>query len=175
MKYLVAYYSRTGNNRFVAEKLAADLQADLAEIKPMINAFLLNIFGLTLGIKKIAKNVQDYEAVILCGPIWMGQLVAPLKKFIKKNQKMIKKLYFVTCCGGGEAEKDSQFGYEGVFKKVEYLTGSTFAGGTALSTSWLLSDQKEATPESVMEIKLNEHNFQGRIKEAYTQFVYALV
>ncbi|HOJ99961.1 MAG TPA: flavodoxin [Termitinemataceae bacterium] len=174
MKYLVAYYSRTGNNRFVAEKLAADLQADLVEIKPRVNVFLLNIFGLTLGIKKIAKNIQDYNAVILCGPIWMGQLVAPLREFIKKNQKIIKRLYFVTCCGGGEAEKDSQFGYEGVFKKAANILGSAFAGGTALSTSWLLSDQKEATPENVMEIKLNEHNFQGRIREAYTQFVHTL-
>lgn len=174
MKYLVAYYSRTGNNRFVAEKLAADLHADLEEIKPMVNAFLLNLFGLTLGIKKMAKNIQDYDAVILCGPIWMGQLVAPLRDFIKKNQKMMKKLYFVTCCGGGEAEKDSQFGYEGVFKKIASIAGSTFAGGTALSINWLLPDQKEATPESVMEIKLDEHNFQGRIKEAYTQFINTL-
>jgi len=32
MRKLVAYYSRTGNTRFVAEKIAEQLNADLCEV-----------------------------------------------------------------------------------------------------------------------------------------------
>lgn len=174
MRYLVAYYSRSGNNRFVAERLAQDLGGTLAEIRPRINPLLATIFGLSLGNKKLAEPVQDYDRVILCGPIWMGRLIVPLKDFIKTYRDSLKSLYFVTCCGGGEAEKDSQFGYERVFKKASQLAGRAFAGGTALSTSWLLSDQKEAAPERVMELKLDEQTFQGKIQEAYTRLAASL-
>ena len=32
MKVLVIYYSRTGNTKFVAEKIAQELEADIEEI-----------------------------------------------------------------------------------------------------------------------------------------------
>jgi len=40
-KYLVLYYSKTGNSKFFAEKTAQKLGADIESIKPVINNTLL--------------------------------------------------------------------------------------------------------------------------------------
>lgn len=179
MKYLVAYYSRTGNNRFIAEKLAQDLSADMVELVPRFNSFLMLIFSsllnLSLGNKKLGKSVADYDGLILCGPIWMGQLISPLRDFIKKYKGQYKKLYFLTCCGSGEAEKDGKFGYMGVFKKVEQLAGDAYASAQALPVVLLTPESQDSEPANVMQTRVHNENFTGKIKEYYTAFIQKLV
>jgi len=40
-KYLVLYYSKTGNSKFFAEKTAQKLGADIESIEPVVNSTLL--------------------------------------------------------------------------------------------------------------------------------------
>jgi len=175
MKYLIAYYSKTGNNRFLAEQLAHDVSADVVEIVPRVKSFFLllltSLLKVSFGIKKIDKNLDDYDGVILCGPIWMGQLIAPLRDFIRKFRANIKTLYFVTCCASGDAERDGKFGYVNVFKKVEQLAGSSFKEAQAFSVSLLIPEGQQAEAEQMMQMKLTEETFKGKIAEYYTQFV----
>ncbi|AEJ19714.1 flavodoxin family protein [Gracilinema caldarium] len=174
MKYLVVYYSHTGNNRFIAEKLAQDISADIQELVPRVKNFLLLIFSsllhISFGNKKLSTSVADYDAVVLCGPIWMGQLIAPLRDFIKKYRNQFKKLYFLTCCGGGEAEKDGTFGCMGVFRKVEQTAGSAFVEAHAISLSLIPTENQNANPETMMGIRLTEQYFTGTFKDYYMQF-----
>lgn len=98
-KTIVVYYSKKGNNRFLAKKVAQKLQCDTEELKPRLNAQLPLLMGISFGNKKIQKNISDYDRVILCGPIWMGKFIAPLKNFVKTHKEKINKLVFITCCG----------------------------------------------------------------------------
>ena len=84
MKTLVVYFSRKGSNKYLAEEISAHLNCDIEEIKPVLNVFILMLFGLSFGIKKMKVRVEDYDRVILCGPVWMGKFIVPLKSFVKK-------------------------------------------------------------------------------------------
>lgn len=75
MKTLVLYYSRTTGNRYLAKKIALDLHADIEEILPKINVLALMLLGVNLGNKKLSSKIETYDLIILCGPIWMGQLI----------------------------------------------------------------------------------------------------
>ncbi len=70
-----------------------------------------------LGIKPIKTNLKEYDKVILCGPIWMGKLIPPLRSFINKYIDSINKLVFVTCCGSTYEKKDEKFRSTVLFSK----------------------------------------------------------
>ena len=97
MKTIVVYYSNKGSNKYLAEKISKSLSCELEEIKPRLNIFLLFLMNIHLGIKPIKTNIKEYDKVVLCGPIWMGKFIPPLRSFIKKYIDSIHKLVFVTC------------------------------------------------------------------------------
>ena len=175
MKILIVYYSRSGNNRFLAEKLAKDISADIMEIHPRANAFALlaiaSLTHLSLGNRTIKTNIDDYDTLIICGPIWMGQLISPLRDFIRKFRKLIKKLYFVTCCGGGEDTKDSKFGYSQVFNQAQLLLDGAYAGAEAFPIDLIVPPELKGKSEEIMKLKLNEGNFKGAIADKYAAFI----
>jgi menaquinone-dependent protoporphyrinogen IX oxidase len=37
-------------------------------------------------------NISEYETVILCGPIWLGRLIPPLRNFLLRYGDCIQKL-----------------------------------------------------------------------------------
>ena len=62
-KYLILYYSKTGNNRFLAEKLAKELDnCSLREITPKLNVMpiilLMSRFKINVG---TTKRFQNYR------------------------------------------------------------------------------------------------------------------
>ena len=175
MKILIVYYSRSGNNRFLAEKLAKECNADILALRPWINAFALlalaSLTHLSFGNHKIKTNVDEYDTVIVCGPIWMGQLISPLRDFIRKFRKLIKKLYFVTCCGGGEDTKDSKFGYSQVFNQAQLLLDSAWVGAEAFPIDLIVPPELKGKSEEIMKLKLSDENFKGPIADKYAAFL----
>jgi len=161
MKGLVVYYSEKGSNRVLARRIAEKTGFDMEEIRPRVNSIFPLILGSFtksgLGNKKINRNIAAYDTIILCGPIWVGQVIYPLSCFIKKYKSQINKLYFITCCGGGDDQKDSKFGYETVFTKMKRLLGDKFAGGFAMPIKLLIPP---GDPEDgVMKTRLSSGNF----------------
>jgi len=173
MKTLVVYFSRTGNNRLVANKLAHDLHADMEEIKPRVGGLLPVLLGLSFGIKPMEKHPNNYNQVVLVGPIWIGNFLGPMKSYVKKHKKDIAKLWFVTSCGSDEKNKDTKLGYQHVFKKVRRVAGDKLAGCFALSVSLTLSEE-ERNKENVPDIRLTEENFKGDILARYHEVVKAI-
>lgn len=84
MKTLVLFYSKTGSNRYLAERIAAELKADIEEIESKFNALLFVIFSsllrFGLGIKKPHSSFNQYERIVVVGPIYMGTLKFPLRQ-----------------------------------------------------------------------------------------------
>lgn len=171
MKTIVIYYSRKGSNKYLAEKIADDLKCEIEQIRPIMNVFILFLIGINLGINKIKTKIEEYDRVILCGPIWLGKFIAPLKSFVKKYKKQIKKLVFVTCCGSSYEKKDEKFGHGFVFKEVRELLNGKNIQCYAFPIVLVFPADKKDDGQEFMKTHLNNNNFKGEIKERYDDFI----
>ncbi|MBN1618017.1 hypothetical protein JW887_01580 [Candidatus Dojkabacteria bacterium] len=174
-KILVCYYSKSGNNKYLANKIAKDLKCDVEEINPvpkgLIPLLLMSFFKLGAGIRSMNHNPADYDLVILCSPIWTGQLISPVIGFIKKFKNDIKKLAFITMCGGGDEDKDTEYGYKSVFNRVKNLVGDKLVLTKALSIKLLEKNGKKFTDEELMKLKITDGIFKGEIKKRYDDVI----
>lgn len=178
MKCLVAYYSKTGNNKYLAERLAQALKCDIEAIKPRMNLFpILMLFTLTkvsLGVRAIKNKVTDYDHIIVCGPIWMGRLISPLRDFLIKFNKNNNKLFFVTCCGSSDAAKEGKFGYARVFQVIKKVFGERCVHCEAFPISLVLNKNKKEDV-SPMKTRLSDTNFTGEIQKRFEEFIKKVV
>jgi len=174
MNTIVYFYSHKGSNRFLAKKIATDLQCDIEEISPRLNAHLLMLMGINFGNKKLKKKVENYDRIILCGPIWMGQLIVPLRNFIKKYRSAIRQLVFVSCCGSKFEQKDEKFGHNLVFNMVRELLKEKCAHCEAFPKTLVLPPELKDDPGAFMKTTLSEENFTGEITSIYDRFIATL-
>lgn len=106
MKILVAFYSRDGHTRRVAEIFADGLKADIDEIedkKPRkgILGFLRAGYDATRGRTTVishSKNPADYDVVIVGTPVWNGRVTPAIRTYLAENREKVKKaVFFATC------------------------------------------------------------------------------
>ncbi|MHA2188044.1 MAG: flavodoxin family protein [Candidatus Thorarchaeota archaeon] len=105
MTYLVVYYSRTGNNRTIAEAIADTLSADIDEIidkkKRQGRLNWLRAGGDSRGGKlteiEYEKNPQDYDTIIIGAPIWAWNPIPPLRTYLKEVDLKGKRVAFFIC------------------------------------------------------------------------------
>lgn len=109
MKNLVVYYTRTGNARFVAETIAAEIGADVEEIVDLKKrsgalGFLSGGSDARRGKKtEIAptkKSPTDYDLIIVGTPVWAGRPVPAILTYLKKNDLSGKKVAIFFTQGG---------------------------------------------------------------------------
>ncbi|MCF8358049.1 MAG: hypothetical protein K9H26_04770 [Prolixibacteraceae bacterium] len=170
-KFLVVYYSRTGNNEYLAKKIAGELKCDIEKIKPRLKSFIFFLLKISLGIQKIKHDIAGYENIILCGPIMMGRFITPLHDFFKKYRKSINKIYFVTCCGSSFDLRDDKFGHATVFKRVKEITGNKLVHCEALPICLVVPDDKKEDGDAVMKTRLSDENFEGEIEERFNRLI----
>jgi multimeric flavodoxin WrbA len=175
MNALVLHYSKSGNNRYLARQCAEALSADSEEIKPRLDVFpflaLFSFVKKSAGIKRLSHTIADYDHVILVGPIWMGQFLSPLRDVVRRYRRDIRNLWFMTCCGGGEAEKDSRFGYESVFAQVRAEAGERCRECAAFPVSLALPEEKRGDSDAVMKARLSDETFTGELRQRLEAFV----
>jgi flavodoxin len=175
MKTLVVYYSNSGSNKYLAEKIARALKCDSEAIKPRLNFFpFLILFSLTktgFGIRRLSRDVAEFDRIIVCCPIWMGQIISPLHDFVKKYRTNINSLYFASCCGSSDAAKDVKFGYAGVFRKVKDMLGDKCVLCEAFPVGLVLAENKKGDGKAVMKARLSDDNFTGEIQKRLDDFI----
>jgi len=174
MNTIVYYYSHKGSNRYLANKIANDMNCSIEEIKPRLNSHLLMLMGVNLGNTKLKNKTENYDRIILCGPIWMGKLIVPLKNFIKNNTNKIQKLVFVTCCGSTFEKKDEKYGHNFVLKEVRNLLMDKCEHCEAFPKTLVLPDDLKDASDAFMKVNLNEENFKGEIQTIYDNFIAKL-
>ena len=174
-KDLVVCYSNTGNNRYLAEKIARRLDCEIEAIRPRINAFplllLMSAMKMGAGIKSLGHPPEEYGRIILCGPIWMGKFISPLRGFIKKYHGRINKLIFVSCCGSSDAAKNEKFGHGLVFKLIEGILGDKLVFCEAFPIGLVLPEDKQKDGNTIMKTRLSDDNFIGVIQERFDKFI----
>ena len=112
IKVLVVYYSRTGKTRFVAEKVAAELKADIEEVVDLKNrsgrfGFLKAGYDATRGneteIGETQKSPSDFELIVVGTPVWNSRPSSAISTYLKRNDFAGKKVaVFCTNEGVGE-------------------------------------------------------------------------
>ncbi len=171
MKALVVYYSNKGSNKYLAEKISERLSCDIEEIRPRLDVFTLFLMNIHMGIKPLKHNLEDYSHIILCGPIWMGKFIPPLRSFTKKYKDKIEKLIFVTCCGSPYSKKDEKFGHGLVFKEVKNIMKDRCLMCQAFPVGLVLPDDQKEDPEAFMKTRLTDESFKGEIQERFDRFI----
>ncbi len=115
LKKLVIYYSLEGNTRFIAEKMAHGLGADILELKPEkeLNSdsgmrYLWG--GGQVIMKEIPKlkeykiNLADYRLIAIGTPIWAFNFTPPIRTFLRENKIVGKKIIFFCTHAGAKGK-----------------------------------------------------------------------
>jgi len=171
MKTIVYFYSQKGSNRFLANKIAKDINCSIEEIIPRLNSHLLMLMGINFGNQKLKTKIEEYDRIILCGPIWMGKLIVPLRNFINQNKTKFQNLVFVTCCGSTFDKKNEKFGHNLVFNEVKKLSSEKCILCEAFPISLVLPDEQKNDTDAFMKTHLNDTNFKGEILGIYDNFI----
>jgi flavodoxin len=148
MKTLVIYYTRTGNAKFIAEIVAAELGADIEEIIDLKNR--QGTFGwLSSGrdatgeketeIVQTKRNPTDYDLIIIGQPIWAGSPTPAIRTYVNKNDLSGKKVALFFSDSAGKA----------VEKTKALMPNSAFVGELTLPAKELKN--KEETKQKIIE------------------------
>jgi flavodoxin len=166
--YLILYFSKTGNSKFMAHKLASELACDIEPIQPRIQnlvlLLLLSWMKLGIPVKGNSSRLLQYREIIIFGPIWAGLLVAPLRTIIKQCMHTAKPIHFALTCESKESDKDGEYGYNHVLAKVHALGGKNIKTTEAFSTSWV-TDFKEGFQMNLSDkIKFTDDNYSAALQ-----------
>ena len=153
MKALVVYYSLEGNTKDTAEKVAAELQADLLEIRPKkaypskgAKKFIVGgkaaAFGEKPELMPYKTDLAQYDTVLLGTPVWASTYAPPVGTFLEENTLAGKTVGLFACEAGNGAEK--------CFEKIQKT-----AGVDVIKATMVLIDPMKK-PKDANEAKIRE-------------------
>jgi flavodoxin len=171
-KHLILCYSKTGNSRFMAEKLKKELSCDLESVRPVFNntvlVFLFSLLKIPIGTNITAAKIKEYQEIIILGPIWGGLIIAPLRTLLNKCFKLSKPVHFAVTCETSEADKDSKYGYNHVLNSASALGGKLVKTTAAFSTT--LIKGYEPKKDMAEKAKITEENYSEELKMRLQHF-----
>lgn len=142
MKILVAFYSRSGKTKKVAEAISDILKCDKEEIfdtknRKGIPGFLsagsdANLRRLT-AIKEMKNNPSLYDLVIIGTPIWSSNISTPIRTYLSLHKDDFKKVAFFCTRLGSDSKK--------VFDDMKKLGQKTPLALLALTAREVAKDQ----------------------------------
>ncbi len=116
-KTAIVYYSMSGNTKYVADKIAEKIEADIIRIEPVkaypdkgATKFIWGGKSAVMGEKPALQpyefSTEKYDRIILGTPVWASNFAPPIRTFIKENPDIHeKKIAVFTCFSGGGADK----------------------------------------------------------------------
>jgi flavodoxin len=133
-KILIAYYSRTGHTRKVAERLARRLDARLCPIRPIdsregpvgyLRSLVEAVCGVEPQIRLPACEPTQADLVLLGTPVWGWRLSSPMRSLARRWRKDIRACAFFCTMGGSGSDR--------AFRDLRQLVGRTPVATLALS------------------------------------------
>jgi len=149
LKSLVVFYSRTGNARFVAQTIAAQVGSDIEEVIDLkkrsgVLGYLRGgrdaMRGKETEIAPTQKSPADYDLIIVGTPIWGGRPTPAITTYLKKNNLSGKKVavFFV------QGRKSPQ----GIEQTKALIPSSSYLGEVSMANPLR---NKEETERQIME------------------------
>jgi flavodoxin len=113
MKAIVVYYSLDGNSHLIAERIKTALGADTLRLKlvksmpkqgfmKMLQGGKQALFGKLPALKPYRLDLEQYELLILGGPVWAGSPAPALMSFLQQTTFSGKKVALFCCHRGGK-------------------------------------------------------------------------
>jgi hypothetical protein len=125
---LILYFSKTNKTKIVAEELKARIpSAKLVEIKAdvgiMTAVFWHQLFNRNACTEPIAVDLNKYDTVILCSPVWLQKISSPMRTIINTVPLEGKQVRIFAVCAGhfGESRQEK-------LKKLIASKGMNLAG-----------------------------------------------
>lgn len=113
MRTLVLYYSFTGITRRISQSLAKELGADIVELtcKAYTYGFLGGLrqaWDVLIGgappIEVPKQANEDYDLIIVAGPVWAARPATPIRSFVKHLKPANQKFALFLTCGGASKQ-----------------------------------------------------------------------
>lgn len=116
MKTLIVYYSLEGNTAYAAERIAAELGAELLCLKP-VKAYPTGkirkyIWGGKSAVMSETPQLQPYEydggaydRIVFGFPVWASTIAPPLRTFIRSQDLKGKRIAAFACQTAAGADK----------------------------------------------------------------------
>lgn len=135
MKTLVAYYSKSGHTKSLAQTLANELSADLDEIqdkkdrKGVLNFIKSGKEAVNQTQTQISfsRDPSQYEQVIVGTPVWAGFLPPATLTYLTKNKQKLPNPALLISSGSGKNEK--------LLPQAEKITGKTITQSIEIGNS----------------------------------------
>ena len=118
MKTAIVYYSMSGNTKFIADKIAENIDADVIRIEPVkaypdsgVRKFIWGgksaVMGNTPKLQPYDFDADKYDTIIFGTPVWASTFTPPIRTFIEENKASLaeKKVAVFICFSGGGADK----------------------------------------------------------------------
>ncbi len=154
MKALVVYFSRSGHTETVARAVADALHADVEPIADRTSR--RGILGyLRSGFEAATRRMPDisppshdlsqYDLVVVGTPIWNASVSSPVRAFLSRNRKDLKRVAFFCTMGGRGAER--------AFREMERASGRRPADVLVLKERDLRGDLHQPIDRFVRELR----------------------
>ena len=149
MKNLVVYYTRTGNTKFAAETIAAEIGADIEEVIDLKKrqgrlAFLPAgrdaMQGKETEIAPTNRTPTDYDLIVIATPVWAGSPTPAIRTYLNKNDLSWKKV--ALSFSNVDLRK-------AVEKTKALIPNSTFVGDLALPAKGF--EDRDETKKKIVE------------------------
>lgn len=115
MNIKVLFFTRTGNSKRTAEKLADKLSCPIIEVSDNMN--WNGILGFIKGCYYASRNkvvviktnpeLVDYDELIVVSPLWAGNLAPDIKELLKTVEK--DKVHLVVVSKGSKITDESEY------------------------------------------------------------------
>ena len=130
MKTLIAFYSRSGTTKRVAQEVAKALNADVDEVidkksRKGILGFLRAGYDATRGKTteiEFEKDPSGYDLVVIGTPVWNGRVTPAIRTYLLRNREKIKNAAFFSTCAGRPGkcleQMEELWGKKPILKKI---------------------------------------------------------
>jgi len=115
MNYKIIYFTRTGTNKKIAEKISNKLSCEIIQITD--NKNWKGVFGFIKGgfysstnkdvDIKIHGKINDIDEIILISPLWAGKICPAVNKFI--GNKSLNNIHLVISSNGSNLKDRPSF------------------------------------------------------------------
>jgi menaquinone-dependent protoporphyrinogen oxidase len=124
MKTLIAFASKYGGTRVVAEKIAKEI-VSAERSSPEKNQFLICELG-----KNSIPDINQFDCIIFGGPVFGGSIQKELASFVKENiEILLRKNIGLFIAGLENSEKETPFTANFPEALVKHATAKEMTGG----------------------------------------------
>ena len=158
----------------MAKKISNELNCDLERVYPWFNytglLFLISLLKISIPTNISNRLINEYEEIIIIGPIWGGLLISPLRTLIKKCIRLSKTIHFAVTCETTEEDCDNEYGYNRVLKSTKEMGGELVKTTAAFSTSLIKGYDGKIKKDITVKAKITEDNFSDELRERLNSF-----